>query len=143
MIRLPPVTTRTDPPFPYPTLCRSSLWTTPPTFPPGTAGAANGAARRRWRGSAAASRWRCRAEVWPRYPAPTPRSPPDVRVFARIGQVARFACVVGLLVVVAGSLTPAAAMPSLETSDKVQHFVHYAVLRCAAYWPGRPAARSP
>lgn len=66
-----------------------------------------------------------------------------MRAFARIGQVARFACVVGLLVVVVGSLTPAAEMPSLEASDKVQHFGAYAVLALCGVlgWPrGRPLA---
>ncbi|MET4699309.1 VanZ family protein [Constrictibacter sp. MBR-5] len=52
--------------------------------------------------------------------------------------LARAAFVVAALVVVVGSLTPAAEMPEIEVSDKIQHFAAYAGLAFLAKIAWRP-----
>ena len=52
--------------------------------------------------------------------------------------LARAVFVVAALVVVIGSLTPAAEMPEIEVSDKIQHFAAYAGLAFLAKIAWRP-----
>lgn len=51
--------------------------------------------------------------------------------------LARAAFVLAVLVVIVGSLTPAAEMPEIAVSDKIQHFAAYAGLAFLALvgWP--------
>ncbi|MFN4088781.1 MAG: VanZ family protein [Alphaproteobacteria bacterium] len=58
---------------------------------------------------------------------------------SRVRLLARIVFAIGAVVVLVGSLTPAADMPEIGVSDKLQHFGAYAALAFVAVlaWPSR------